>query len=293
MATYIDLDSVWRDRQSYSNPLNYQLTADQISSWTRNPKEVRSPHAVSERSVGVPSTVMVKNVTLPYPRVELFAPRSIYITSTDVGTLTTTDPHLLAVDDVVSTSSPIFTDINIYPNIDYYVVATPDAYTFTISTQLGGTTVVFPIHTTIGISLSVLPIASFSVIKDKLFEAVQLLSFPRIYLDVHCLHQNDPRAIRTIGGILSDAKYVLVQDKILLDKSLTPIWITYVTQGDQIMRFKRDEILNITFLTRSGVIIDFFDEKDLTIVTNPMVQSLITLRVTPYDRDGHYNQFEM
>src|SRR5258706_3945982 len=108
MATFIDLDSIWRDRQAYSNPCDYQLTPEQVATWTKSVREVRAlPQNANERPLDFVSAINLLGTTLPYPRIELFASRLITIDSiTNSDTLTTLDPHNLAVGDIVMTSSP-------------------------------------------------------------------------------------------------------------------------------------------------------------------------------------------
>lgn len=287
MATYIDLDSVWRDRQTHSNPMNYSLLPSQVSSWSRNIKETKfADYTTSERSESS-STISVENVTVPYPRIELFG-RNILVDSLSGFLLTTSAPHLLNVGDVVSQSSPMFTSLGIQPGMYYYVVAVGSPTTFSISPQQAGPAISFTNFTTISLPFTVIVAAELSTTLKALEEAKKLCSFSRLYLDIHCSRYNDPRAIRTIGSVLAEAKFVLWEDKIITDSRLVPTWIIYKSQSEQTVRFKRDDTLEVRFFTRSGDIIDFYDEPNLSKETNPDKQTMVTIKVIPYTRDGRY-----
>jgi hypothetical protein len=132
------------------------------------------------------------------------------------------------------------------------------------------------------------PLTDYTTVMASLNSAVRLLEFPRLYLDFHCRKYPDTRAIRTIGGILADAKFALTIDRTQFDDNLTPAWIHYRSSGEQVMRFKLDDPVVIRFMSRDGTTIPFFIESDKTIPTNPNKQSILTINITPYIRDADY-----
>lgn len=291
MSTFIDLDSYFRDRQSFSNPCEYQVTAEQVDTWVRSAREVNAlPKNPGERPLDFVSALNLTGATLPFPRIELFASNFITLDHISGGTtLNTIANHHLGVGDIVMTSSPGFaTRYGIQRNVEYNVVTVPTLTSFTVSLTNPGPNQTFTNGTGINLTLAVISAAEYATVIAANNEAALLTEFPRVYVDVHSIRYNDSRKIFAIQGRLSDAKFVLIFDKYQYDLNGTPIWIHYRSHGEQVMRFKRDDPLFIRFMTRNGHTIDFFDEDDLTINTNPAKQSLITLDVTPYARDAHF-----
>jgi hypothetical protein len=301
MSTYIDLDSFWRNRSAFPNPCEYSLTPEQVATWTKSVREVRAlPQNANERPLDFVSALNLLGATLPYPRVELFANKFIDVDSITGGnTFNTLVPHGLVVGDIVITSSPGFTISNgVGREIEYHVVNIPTPTSFQVSLTPGGPVQSFTNGTGLELVLAVLgdptdPTSDYATVTAETAAAKQLVTFPRIYIDVHSHRYNDPRCIRTIGGILADAKFVLVLDKVQYSDDLQPLWLHYRSHGEQVMRFKRDDILFIRFMTRDDTTIPFFVEPDLTIPTNPFKQTLITINNTPYLRDAVFSNHQI
>lgn len=293
MSTYIDLDSIWRDRQAYPNPCDYELTPEQVNTWVRGPREVRAiPQNANERPLDFVSSINVLGSTLPYPRIEIYAPKLIEVDSVGVGgIMTTIDPHGLVTGDIVMTSASGYSSkAGIQRNIEYHVLnVTPT--TFQVELVPGSGALSLVASTGLGLIMGVIndptiPNSNYDSIMASLNAATRILDFPRIYLDFHSRRYNDTRFIKTIGGILADAKFVLVLDKIQYDDVGRPIWLHFKSCGEQVMRFKRDDPMIVRFMSRDGTTISFFTESDLSIVTNPDKQTMITINVTPYLRDA-------
>ena len=67
MATFVDLDSMWRDREMYPNPSDYQLTPNQVESWFRSARTIRAfPANPSTQPLDFTMSVNIKHLTLPY-----------------------------------------------------------------------------------------------------------------------------------------------------------------------------------------------------------------------------------
>lgn len=296
MSTYVDLDSFWRDRSAHPNPCSYSLSADQVATWSKSVREVRAiPQNAAERPLDFVSAINLISATLPYPRVELFAHKFIEVDSITGGnTFNTLSAHDLSVNDVLITSSPGFSISNgVGREVEYHVVNIPTSTSFQVSLLPGGAVQNFINGTGLEMTLAVLgdpadPLSDYDAVSTATSSAKQLVTFPRIYLDIHSLRYDDPRCVRTIGGILADAKFVLGIDKVHYSDDLQPLWIHYRSHGEQVMRFKRDDPIIIRFMTRDGTTIPFFNEPDLSIPTNPYKQSLITVNNTPYVRDAVY-----
>ncbi|HSA76298.1 MAG TPA: hypothetical protein VLE02_02015 [Nitrosarchaeum sp.] len=67
MATFIDLDSLWRDREQYPNSADYQLTPAQVETWFSSSRNISAyPKNPALKPVDFVSTVNVVNLTIPY-----------------------------------------------------------------------------------------------------------------------------------------------------------------------------------------------------------------------------------
>lgn len=74
MATFIDLDSYWRNRDDYPNPCEYEVSAKQTTTWMKAAREVRSkPQNACDRPNEFVTTVHIDSLSVPYPRAELFS----------------------------------------------------------------------------------------------------------------------------------------------------------------------------------------------------------------------------
>ena len=291
MTTYIDLDSVWRDRPANTNPCNYQLTAKQIDTWTSSARDTKAiPSNPNERPLDFVNSVVLIAATLPYPRIEIFAPFNITVDSITGGnTINTVGNHNLAVNDIVMTSSPGFAASNgIQRNVEYHVIAPITPTSFQVSLTQGGPAVALIDGTGLNLEMGAIPLALYQTVMDNLQSAEALVTFPRLYVNFHSNYYNDTRLLNTIGGVLADAKFVIGIDKVQFDNTARPIWIHYKAQGEQVFRFKRNDTVHLQFMTRDGSIVNFFDEPDLAVPTDPSRQSLVTFGLTPYLKDATY-----
>lgn len=67
MATFVDLDSILRDREIYPNPAYYQLSASQVKTWFRGARSIRSfPQDPNVRPLEFSTTVHVQYLIIPY-----------------------------------------------------------------------------------------------------------------------------------------------------------------------------------------------------------------------------------
>ena len=302
MSTYYDLDSQWRDRSAYPNPCDYQITSEQVNTWPIQPRDVRAiPQNANERPLNFMTTVDVKTATLPVPRIELYAPNLITINKASGGpgwtVETLPDPDVVLADgDMLMTSSPGWATSNgIVRNTPYYIsglAGTPaTGYTFTLHLVYAPLSPAIQVAagTFLQLIMGHTPAADAAIVMLTLETAQSLINFPRIYLDIHSRRYHDNRYLKTIGGVLSDARYVLIQDRIQFDDNLQPLWIHYRGTGEQTMRFESNGPLVIRFMTRDGTTIPFFNEPIANgEVTNPYKQSMITINTTPFVRDASY-----
>ncbi|HMP28547.1 MAG TPA: hypothetical protein PKD85_03045 [Saprospiraceae bacterium] len=291
MSDYVDLDSFWRDRSVYPNPCNYELLPSQIATWARAARDTKAlPANPNERPMDFVNSVSLICATLPYPRIELFTPTTITVDSITGGnTINTVGNHGLIANDIVMTSTPGFALTNgIRRNVEYHIIAPVTPTSFQISLTSGGVAVALTNGTGLNLVMGAIPLALYATIIGNLDDAIALVSFPRLYVNFHSKVYNDTRLIRTIGAILSDAKFVIGIDKVQFDDTGRPVWIHYKAHGEQVFRFKRDDCVVLQIMTRDGTIIPFFTETDLSIPTNPQRQTLVTFNVTPYLKDATY-----
>jgi len=114
-----------------------------------------------------------------------------------------------------------------------------------------------------------------------------LAGIPRLYVDLHTVKYNDIHLIQTIDGRHPTARFICAFDKIQNDAGGEPLWIHYACRMEQTMRFKRDDPVVFRVMTRDGSVLPNTD----TLVPedpDPNKQILATFEITPYIRDGDY-----
>ncbi len=296
MSKFIALDSLLRRTDVFGNPMDYQLLPEQTRTWTRQAREVRAmPLSPSQTPLRFRTSVGLLHVAIPYPRIELFAPTSIAIVSVASNTFTGTPASgTLTNGDILITSSPAWHNrTGIQRLAEYHVInATPiggGVYTFQLSATAGGTPLVFLDGTGLGLTMSQLTTATYVSSMASLQAAKIVLNIPVLYLDVHCKTYNDDRLIQTVNGVLSRARFMLIQDKPpQTDDTLMPLWIHYKSvNSEQILRWEDDSPVVVSFMDRTGTVINVFSQL-LTDVPNPFMQTLIELSLTPYIRDASF-----
>ena len=107
-----------------------------------------------------------------------------------------------------------------------------------------------------------------------------------LYLDIHSPTYNDQFLINTIGGVNRDARFMLIRDKIIYNAAGKPTWILWTSPMEQVLRFKRNDPLVFRLFTPNGITLPLIDDKP---EPNESVQIMALLGVTPYSRDGNYD----
>ena len=107
-----------------------------------------------------------------------------------------------------------------------------------------------------------------------------------LYLDIHSPTYNDQYLINTMGGANRDARFLLVRDKVIFGKKGEPVWILWTSPMEQVLRFKRDDPLVFRLFTPDGITLPLIDNGP---VPKKSVQIVALLGVTPYSRDGDYD----
>jgi len=67
MATYIDLDSSYRNRATYPNPADYIVEDNQVKDWIREPRQVTAmSNRPGNKVIEFMQTVEIEGFTMPY-----------------------------------------------------------------------------------------------------------------------------------------------------------------------------------------------------------------------------------
>jgi hypothetical protein len=79
MANFIDLDSIWRDKEIYPNENNYEVGSNQIGGWYQKARTVRAlPQNPNTQPLDFSTSIGIKYLTLPYSETLSDLPR-VYI----------------------------------------------------------------------------------------------------------------------------------------------------------------------------------------------------------------------
>lgn len=115
----------------------------------------------------------------------------------------------------------------------------------------------------------------------------QLSQLPRIYVNFRSKTYADVHLIQAIDGKQSQAKFICIQDRIQYDNNDIPLWIHYRCTMEQTMRFEQKDTIIFEITTRDG---STLPQQDTNIPdpADPLKQSLCTFELTPYLRDGDY-----
>nr|QBK86408.1 MAG: uncharacterized protein LCMAC102_02030 [Marseillevirus LCMAC102] len=112
--------------------------------------------------------------------------------------------------------------------------------------------------------------------------------FPRIYVNFRSDRYKDIHLIQAIDGKQPDAKFICNFDRIQNDSNGNPMWIHYKCSMEQTMRFDRGRPVLFQITTRDGSILPNLDTI-LPTPLDPTKQTLCTFELTPYIRDGDYD----
>lgn len=115
-----------------------------------------------------------------------------------------------------------------------------------------------------------------------------LIALPRIYVNFRSLKFDDQFLINTAGNIHPEAKFVCVTDKIQYSDDKIPLWIHWKSTMEQTLRFARNYPVELQIRSRNGSILPQLDTNNDT-EPNPFSQITCTFEITPYIRDGDYD----
>lgn len=113
-------------------------------------------------------------------------------------------------------------------------------------------------------------------------------NLPVLYIEFRSKRYNDIHLVQSIEGNKADVQFVCINQKIQNDGAGSPLWIHFASTMDQVMRFSRGDEIIFKVTTRDGTVLP---NQDTTppIAADPNKQILATFEVTPYIRDGDYD----
>ena len=111
---------------------------------------------------------------------------------------------------------------------------------------------------------------------------------PRLYINFSSVTYKDKNLISSIDGRHPEAKFICFYKRIQYDVNENPLWIHYKCNMEQVMRFERGAPIIFQITTRDGTVLPQLDT-DADQNVNPLKQSLCLFEITPYIRDGDYD----
>jgi len=287
MSVTYYIDSIERDREQYPDPLNWDLVASQVKTWTPAPKEIKAiPTSHKKNPVDFASTLQILRVDIPYPKPELFGNVEIATSIDALNNIIFPSPHGYADGDRVWTSSGNGGPYGIPSDVPLYVInSTPN--TIQISTSSGGS------------AIPLTPVTSFSIgfvlytatVQAAYEDAKIVLYTPVLFLTIRIINTKDNRNIRCINGQHSEATHLLFRGGVTQGPDGTPAFLEWYAKAEQTLRWRLDDPFEIRFETRDGKPLDVFKETkaDQLKLVDPQRQMLISFIVTPFVRDATYS----
>ncbi len=135
------------------------------------------------------------------------------------------------------------------------------------------------------------PYTSFATVRIKSLITPYtnaLSSIPRVFVEFKCLTVKDIVGLRTMGGKHPDDNFVCDFGRIQTDNLGTPIWIHWICNMEQVMRFDLNSQVKIRISTPDDIVLPSVDSiAPIAPIVN--AQTHATFEITPYIRDGDYS----
>lgn len=176
----------------------------------------------------------------------------------------------------------IHRDRSNYPNPSEYMVTPDQLNGFFRTARTTRSTAVNPNHSIQEFS------TSLRLVALTVPYSVALAAIPRLYVDLHSQSYNDRYLISSINGNNSDARFIAVFNRVQNDDGGNPVWIHFQPIVEQVTRFKRDDTIFFRVFTRDGNTLPNTDTL-LPNAPDPNQQIIATFEITPYSRDGSYD----
>jgi hypothetical protein len=270
--SYINIDSSFRDKNNYPNPFHFTVLENQVETWLKLGGCKQKEEAI----------VKIERMTIPYPRIELFSDTFIEVTSVAGAVLTSAD-HTLADGDIVEViTAPLSTSPFVYGT--QYEVANANTVLGTFELRLlaviPGASLITSSDQTYG-GKNRLQLALVSTtgknFQNAVIAAREILKVPQIFVDFYSKRYNDLDLIDTIGGAVRNAKFVVYTNQSLIqrDEYEHPMWIHYICDTPQVLRFKKNDAVLIRLQDRNGRTINIYPEAPTD--DQPLKQLLLTM----------------
>jgi len=133
---------------------------------------------------------------------------------------------------------------------------------------------------------------------DGTVQTTHTADLQRLYLDVHNDRYNDKHLINTIDNKVPKGRFALTSEGVQYDSGMNPKWVKFSSRMDQVIRFSRNEALEVNIMQEDGKTI-IIEDAALTPTppTAPALtkelQTWILLELVPYYRDGDYNNHSL
>jgi hypothetical protein len=269
--SYINIDSSFRDKNNYPNPFHFTVLENQVETWLKLGGCKQKEEA----------NVKIERMTIPYPRIELFSDTFIEVESVNTVTLTSTD-HTLADGDIVEViTAPLSASPFVY-GAQYQVDLSVPLATFQLIPVGGAGSISTTVAQTYGgknrLQLALVSTASGSKnFQNAVIAAREILKVPQIFVDFYSKRYNDLDLIDTIGGAVRNAKFVVYTNQSLIqrDEYEHPVWIHYICDTPQVLRFKKNDAVLIRLQDRNGRTINIYPEAPTD--DQPLKQLLLTM----------------
>jgi len=263
--SYIHIDSNFRDKNNFPNPFSFTVLENQTESWLKLGGCKQKEEAL----------VKIERMTIPYPRTELFATTFIEVSSVDGQDLTSAG-HTLVIGDIVEVViAPITTSPFVY-GAQYQVNSTVGNL-FTLI-PVGGLAIISTavVQTYSGKNRLRFALVN-NVINSQLATALAAIKQPSIFIDFYSKRYNDLDLIDTIGGNIRNAKFIVYTHNSLIqnDEYGNPVWIHFICDTPQVLRFKKNDALTIRLQDRVGKTLNLYPESPSD--DAPLKQLLLTL----------------
>jgi hypothetical protein len=287
MPNVLDLDSVFRDRVQHPSPCDYVIQPSQIKEWIKTTRG--TGYKVDQT---VLHTMKVDSLTLPYPRVELFADTIVNVDSAvNATSLLLSAGHTLAVNDIVECLDSVAPFVR---GKQYQVITVAIPGTNFQLGEIGTATtaIITPTNRTFsGVHNQLRFALVTSAVSTALSNALAVLKLPKIYLDVD--HENgtikNQDTMASIDAYHRNDKFVMTLDTTQYDENGQGVWLHYATLLPQIIRFKMGDPVRVRICDRRGVPISVFDDSSTSATyPDPFKQTLISLSMIPFIQDNNY-----
>lgn len=293
MATALLIDTVGRDVSTITDPLNYTTPESMISDWNNYVTETRAvPSNPSHSIPDFASSVDIKSVTLPYPRVELWG-RQLNIQSiVSGGTLVLTTSEQIPDDTPIQTTMGKWGEYGLTTEVTYYVVNSAPG-TFDLSLSIGGAPIGLADAANIGLTLTIVTPDVLAQVQ----KARDMYSSPHLVLKFCVKGESDDNRVRYLTSDVQNIRpYQFVLEKLgtdLDERTGMPVWVRFRALFDQVLRWGLKKPIIISFATIRGIPIDVFAENPRKFPVDEATamdwkRSIIVAVVIPYARDAKY-----